>query len=45
MDPNIRNIPELKSWPEFHNAVAAGLKLAPLQVYIQSRYHAVVDVV
>ncbi|GFY82115.1 E3 ubiquitin ligase [Actinidia rufa] len=31
LDPNIRNIPELKSWPEFHNAVAAGLKLAPLQ--------------
>ncbi|XP_052185110.1 anaphase-promoting complex subunit 1 [Diospyros lotus] len=31
LDPNIRNIPELKSWPEFHNAVAAGLKMAPLQ--------------
>ncbi|XP_059654080.1 anaphase-promoting complex subunit 1 isoform X2 [Cornus florida] len=31
LDPNIRNIQELKSWPEFHNAVAAGLKLAPLQ--------------
>ncbi|KAL6977480.1 hypothetical protein U1Q18_026279 [Sarracenia purpurea var. burkii] len=31
LDPNIRNIPELKSWPEFHNAVAAGLRLAPLQ--------------
>ncbi|XP_065870277.1 anaphase-promoting complex subunit 1 isoform X2 [Euphorbia lathyris] len=31
LDPNIRNIEELKSWPEFHNAVAAGLRLAPLQ--------------
>ncbi|KAK6929487.1 Anaphase-promoting complex subunit 1, middle domain [Dillenia turbinata] len=31
LDPNIRNIQELKSWPEFHNAVAAGLKMAPLQ--------------
>ncbi|GAV64914.1 Apc1 domain-containing protein [Cephalotus follicularis] len=31
LDPNIRNIQELKSWPEFHNAVAAGLRLAPLQ--------------
>ncbi|XP_031380609.1 anaphase-promoting complex subunit 1 isoform X2 [Punica granatum] len=31
LDPNIRNILELKSWPEFHNAVAAGLRLAPLQ--------------
>ncbi|XAR71918.1 hypothetical protein NMG60_11018372 [Bertholletia excelsa] len=31
LDPNIRNIPELKTWPEFHNAVAAGLRLAPLQ--------------
>lgn len=34
MDPNLRNIPELKSWPEFHNAVAAGLRLAPIQVYL-----------
>jgi len=32
LDPNIRNIQELRSWPEFHNAVAAGLRLAPLQV-------------
>ncbi|OIW16199.1 hypothetical protein TanjilG_18914 [Lupinus angustifolius] len=31
LDPNIRNIQELKSWPEFHNAVAAGLRLASLQ--------------
>ncbi|KAG6765462.1 hypothetical protein POTOM_029505 [Populus tomentosa] len=31
LDPNIRNIQELKSWSEFHNAVAAGLRLAPLQ--------------
>ncbi|KAK9168101.1 hypothetical protein Syun_000241 [Stephania yunnanensis] len=31
LDPNFRNIQELKSWSEFHNAVAAGLKLAPLQ--------------
>ncbi|CAI0443752.1 unnamed protein product [Linum tenue] len=31
LDPNIRNIQELKLWPEFHNAVAAGLRLAPLQ--------------
>lgn len=31
LDPNIRNVQELISWPEFHNAVAAGLKLAPLQ--------------
>ncbi|KAJ8769461.1 hypothetical protein K2173_002951 [Erythroxylum novogranatense] len=31
LDPNIRNVQELKSWPEFHNAVAAGLRLAPLQ--------------
>ncbi|XP_061351686.1 anaphase-promoting complex subunit 1 [Gastrolobium bilobum] len=31
LDPNIRNIQELRSWPEFHNAVAAGLRLAPLQ--------------
>ena len=32
LDPTVRNIQELKSWPEFHNAVAAGLRLAPLQV-------------
>ncbi|XP_071734398.1 anaphase-promoting complex subunit 1 [Rutidosis leptorrhynchoides] len=31
LDPTIRNIQELKSWPEFHNAVAAGLRMAPLQ--------------
>ncbi|RDY02269.1 Anaphase-promoting complex subunit 1, partial [Mucuna pruriens] len=31
LDPNIRNMQELRSWPEFHNAVAAGLRLAPLQ--------------
>ncbi|KAF6170410.1 hypothetical protein GIB67_014340 [Kingdonia uniflora] len=31
IDPNIRNILELTSWPEFHNAVAAGLRLSPLQ--------------
>lgn len=31
LDPNVRNIQELKSWPEFHNAVAAGLRLAQLQ--------------
>ncbi|XVE99778.1 hypothetical protein REPUB_Repub03eG0230500 [Reevesia pubescens] len=31
LDPSTRNIQELKSWPEFHNAVAAGLRLAPLQ--------------
>ncbi|KAL1825219.1 hypothetical protein ACET3Z_011997 [Daucus carota] len=31
LDPNIRNIQELKSWPEFHNAVASGLRLAPIQ--------------
>ncbi|XP_010067541.2 anaphase-promoting complex subunit 1 isoform X5 [Eucalyptus grandis] len=31
LDPNTRNIQELKSWPDFHNAVAAGLRLAPLQ--------------
>ncbi|KAJ4825076.1 hypothetical protein Tsubulata_040463 [Turnera subulata] len=31
LDPSIRNIQELKSWPEFHNAVAAGLRLAPIQ--------------
>jgi anaphase-promoting complex subunit 1 len=34
LDPNIRNIQELKTWPEFHNAVAAGLRLAPLQVCV-----------
>ncbi|XP_048325794.2 anaphase-promoting complex subunit 1 isoform X1 [Ziziphus jujuba] len=31
LDPNVRNVQEIKSWPEFHNAVAAGLRLAPLQ--------------
>ncbi|KAJ4911668.1 Anaphase-promoting complex subunit 1 [Raphanus sativus] len=31
LDPNVRSIQELKTWPEFHNAVAAGLRLAPLQ--------------
>ncbi|XP_042491370.1 anaphase-promoting complex subunit 1 isoform X2 [Macadamia integrifolia] len=31
LDPNIRNIQELRSWPEFHNAVATGLRLAPFQ--------------
>ncbi|MCD7447533.1 Anaphase-promoting complex subunit 1 [Datura stramonium] len=32
LDPNVRNVQELKSWPEFHNAVSAGLRLAPPQV-------------
>lgn len=36
LDPNIRNVQELKSWPEFHNAVAAGLRLAPLQVFLDN---------
>uniref|UniRef100_A0A1D1Y4T9 Anaphase-promoting complex subunit 1 n=2 Tax=Anthurium amnicola TaxID=1678845 RepID=A0A1D1Y4T9_9ARAE len=31
LDPNIRNISELGSWPEFHNGVAASLTLAPFQ--------------
>ncbi|XP_020086066.1 anaphase-promoting complex subunit 1 isoform X1 [Ananas comosus] len=31
LDPNIRSISELRSWPEFHNGVAAGLRLAPFQ--------------
>ncbi|GAB2272646.1 hypothetical protein Dimus_007470 [Dionaea muscipula] len=31
LDQNVRNIQELQVWPEFHNAVAAGLRLAPLQ--------------
>ncbi|KAE8663967.1 Anaphase-promoting complex subunit 1 [Hibiscus syriacus] len=31
LDPSMRNIQELKSWPEFHNVVAAGLRLASLQ--------------
>ncbi|KAJ3688112.1 hypothetical protein LUZ61_017276 [Rhynchospora tenuis] len=31
IDPNIRNITDLCSWPEFHNGVAAGLRLAPFQ--------------
>ncbi|KAF3681968.1 hypothetical protein FXO37_02592 [Capsicum annuum] len=32
LDPNVRNVQELKSWPEFHNVVAVGLRLAPPQV-------------
>lgn len=28
----MRNLTELRSWPEFHNGVAAGLRLAPVQV-------------
>ncbi|KAF7812275.1 anaphase-promoting complex subunit 1 [Senna tora] len=37
LDPNIRNIQELKTWPEFHNVVSVGLRLAPLQIdaYVQ----------
>ncbi|XP_021862745.2 anaphase-promoting complex subunit 1 isoform X2 [Spinacia oleracea] len=31
LDPNMRNLQELRAWPEFHNAVAAGLRLAPFQ--------------
>eukprot|EP00268_Persea_americana_P044215 TRINITY_DN4466_c0_g1_i1.p1 TRINITY_DN4466_c0_g1~~TRINITY_DN4466_c0_g1_i1.p1 ORF type:complete len:1760 (-),score=299.95 TRINITY_DN4466_c0_g1_i1:451-5376(-) len=31
LDPNVRNLTELRSWPEFHNGVAAGLRLAPFQ--------------
>ncbi|WOL06876.1 anaphase-promoting complex subunit 1 isoform X1 [Canna indica] len=31
LDPNLRNISELRSWPEFHNGVAAGLRLAPFE--------------
>lgn len=31
LDPNVRNVAEIRTWPEFHNAVAAGLRLAPLQ--------------
>ncbi|KAJ3676348.1 hypothetical protein LUZ60_003760 [Juncus effusus] len=31
LDPNIRNVTELTSWPNFHNGVAAGLRLAPFQ--------------
>lgn len=31
LDPNIRNVQEFKCWPEFHNAVASGLKLSPVQ--------------
>ncbi|XP_038980234.1 anaphase-promoting complex subunit 1 isoform X2 [Phoenix dactylifera] len=31
IDPNVRNISELRCWPEFHNGVAAGLRLAPFQ--------------
>ncbi|PHT40817.1 hypothetical protein CQW23_19671 [Capsicum baccatum] len=32
LDPNVRNVQELKSWPEFHNVVAVGLRLTPPQV-------------
>ncbi|CAN6469882.1 unnamed protein product [Victoria cruziana] len=31
LDPTMRNLTELRSWPEFHNGVAAGLRLAPVQ--------------
>uniref|UniRef100_A0A7N0U9Q1 Anaphase-promoting complex subunit 1 n=1 Tax=Kalanchoe fedtschenkoi TaxID=63787 RepID=A0A7N0U9Q1_KALFE len=31
LDPNLRNVQELRSWPEFHNSVAAGLRLDPIQ--------------
>ncbi|KAF3771790.1 Anaphase-promoting complex subunit 1 [Nymphaea thermarum] len=31
LDPTMRNLAELRSWPEFHNGVAAGLRLAPVQ--------------
>ncbi|KAL2526600.1 Anaphase-promoting complex subunit 1 [Abeliophyllum distichum] len=31
LDANITNVQDLKCWPEFHNAVAAGLRFAPLQ--------------
>ncbi|GAB4827614.1 hypothetical protein Ancab_034497 [Ancistrocladus abbreviatus] len=31
LDPAVRSVQELRAWPEFHNAVAAGLRLAPLQ--------------
>ncbi|KAF7130437.1 hypothetical protein RHSIM_Rhsim10G0095300 [Rhododendron simsii] len=34
LDPNLRNVPELKSWPEFHNVVAVELRLAPIRVYL-----------
>lgn len=43
LDSNVGNIQELKSWPEFHNAVAAGLRLSPLQVYLI--YHMVNPIV
>lgn len=32
LDPSNRSISEFKSWAEFHNGVAAGLRLAPFQV-------------
>ncbi|KAL9250913.1 Anaphase-promoting complex subunit 1-like protein [Drosera capensis] len=31
LDHNLRNVQDLQVWPEFHNAVAAGLCLAPMQ--------------
>ncbi|XP_031485584.1 anaphase-promoting complex subunit 1 isoform X2 [Nymphaea colorata] len=31
LDPTMRNLAEHRSWPEFHNGVAAGLRLAPVQ--------------
>ncbi|XP_058110276.1 anaphase-promoting complex subunit 1 isoform X2 [Magnolia sinica] len=31
LDPSTRNMAELRTWPEFHNGVAAGLRLAPFQ--------------
>ncbi|GMH15411.1 hypothetical protein Nepgr_017252 [Nepenthes gracilis] len=31
LDPNMRNVQELCTWPEFHNAVAAGLRPARFQ--------------
>ncbi|XP_042399420.1 anaphase-promoting complex subunit 1 [Zingiber officinale] len=31
LDPSSRNISELRSWPEFHNGVASGLRLAPFE--------------
>ena len=31
LDPNTGNLADVTSWPEFHNGVAAGLRLAPGQ--------------
>ncbi|KAH7290973.1 hypothetical protein KP509_30G071400 [Ceratopteris richardii] len=31
LDPSTGNLSDLTSWPEFHNGVAAGLRLAPCQ--------------